>query len=57
MTFYVAAASPQVLLACAEAADAGLVVDGHGRAQLFGHTCEELLAFAAAAVQLHGGRA
>ena len=54
VTFYVGTASPQDLLACAEAAHAGLLVDGAGRIQLFGKTCEELLAFAGAAIQLRG---
>ena len=54
VTFYEAAAPPQDLLACVEAANAGLLVDGRGRIQLFGATCEELLAFAGAAVRLRG---
>lgn len=51
VAFYVASASPDTLLACADAAQAGLALDAHGRAQLFAHTCAPLLAFASAAIE------
>jgi hypothetical protein len=51
VAFYVASASPDMLLACADAAQAGLVLDAHGCAQLFGQTCAPLLAFASAAIE------
>lgn len=55
IAFYIAAASPDVLLAYAEVAGAGLVLDRYGCAQLFAQTCTPLLAFAATA--LEGSRA
>lgn len=51
VAFYVASASPDTLIACADAAQAGLALDAHGCAQLFGHTCAPLLAFASAAIE------
>ncbi len=51
VAFYVASASPRLMLACAEAAKAGLVLDRYGRVQLFGQTCGPLLAFASAAIE------
>ncbi len=51
VAFYVASASPDTLLACADAAQAGLALDAHGCAQLFGETCAPLLAFAFAAIE------